>query len=293
MFTQERTRRVLAEVCRWLGYSAADAVLLRHHTNAVYAIEDVVVKIAPPALRVDRLRSVVAVVEWLSARGFPTVELAPQLPQPLDVDGLGVTVWQRLDAGVDHPVTVTELGGLLRQLHALPTPPIALPELRPIEGIEHSIGASAILTDADRDLLLERLHALSPVWGRGFPLQTGLIQSDPQVRNALRRADGTAVLADWDGAAIGPREWDVATIAVHCRRFMSAEPDAFAAFTASYGWNASGWDSFEDLCQLRELQMIATNARKSPPGTTAADEVHRRVADLRDDAGGLRPWQIL
>lgn len=64
------------------------------------------------------------------------------------------------------------------------------------------------------------------------------IQSDPQIRNALRHFDGAPVLADWNGAAVGPREWDIATVAVHCRWFDPPGADAFAEFTAVYGWDA-------------------------------------------------------
>jgi len=293
MFVEARTRSVLAEVCRRLGYPSADAVLLRHHTNAVYAVEDVVVKIAPPRLGMDRLRWVTQLVLWLTARGFPTVELSPRLSQPIEVEGLSVTVWQRLDLAQKYPVTVAELGGLLRELHALPPPPTPLPRLRPAESIQRSIVASPILTDRDRSLLLSRLDDLAKAWDSPVPHDICLIQSDPQVRNALRRADGAAVLADWDGAAIGPREWDVATVAVHCRRFMADEPSAFASFVTAYGWDPNGWDGFEDLCRLRELQMITTNARKSAPGTAAATEVHRRIAALRNGTSVQHRWHIL
>ncbi|GAA2717475.1 phosphotransferase family protein [Micromonospora olivasterospora] len=294
MFVEARTRPVLAEVCRRLGYCGSDAILLRHHSNAVYAVDDVVIKIAPGDLGVERVRAVVAVVDWLTTRRFPTVELHPGLAQPLEVGGHAVTVWQRLDPAHRHPITVSELGTLLRDLHALPAPPMALPALRPIHGIVRSVARSEILTEKERALLTGQLEVLAAGWETmRFPRGTSLIQSDPQIRNALRRFDGTPVLADWDGAALGPREWDIATIAVHCRRFASPGPAAFADFTAAYGWDATSWPGFEELCQLRELQMIATNARKSRPGTEAADEVHHRIAGLVGDEAELRRWRIL
>jgi aminoglycoside phosphotransferase (APT) family kinase protein len=294
MFVEARTRPVLAEVCRRLGYPAARALLLRHHTNAVYAVEDAVVKIAPPGIGTDRLRPVVQVVEWLAARGFPTVRLFPLPTQPLVVHGYAVTIWQRLDPAAHNPVTTPELGTLLAQLHTLPAPPVPLPALQPIEGIRHSILTSPILTAQHRTLLLARLDALAKTWAAmTFPHRPSLIQSDPQTRNALRRSDGTAVLADWDGAAYGPREWDIATVAVHCRRFTPANRDAFKGFIDAYGCNPVTWDGFEDLCQLRELQMIATNARKSMPDTPAAAEVRRRISGLQHSTGQLQAWQIL
>ncbi|ASW53882.1 phosphotransferase [Plantactinospora sp. KBS50] len=294
MFVEARTRPVLAEVCRLLGYPASDATLLRHHTNAVYTVGDVVVKVAPAGYDPDRARTMVAVVDWLVARGFPTVCLHRGLSQPLWVEGHAVTVWQRLDPAHDNPIRVAELGTLLRDLHALPVPPMPLRALRPIQSIEGSVTRSEILNGKEQDLLLRRLDTLAAGWeAMRFPRGRSLIQSDPQVRNALRRFDGTPVLADWDGAALGPREWDIATVAVHCRRFDPPGPDSFADFTAAYGWDAASWPQFERLCQLRELQMIATNARKSRPGTKAADEVHHRIAGLVGDGASPRRWRIL
>ncbi|WFE60059.1 phosphotransferase [Micromonospora sp. WMMD712] len=294
MFVEARTRPVLAEVCRRLGYPESEAALLRHHTNAVYAVRDVVIKIAPGDLGIERVRAVVAVVDWLVARRFPTVELHPGLAQPLRVSGHAVTVWQRLDPADHRPITVAELGTLLRDLHALPAPPIPLPILQPINGIARSVARSEILNGKEQDLLMDRLEVLAAGWeAMRFPHGPSLIQSDPQIRNALRRFDGTPVLADWDGAVLGPREWDIATVAVHCRRFDPPGWAAFADFTAAYGWDATSWPGFDELCQLRELQMIATNARKSRPGTDAAEEVRHRIAGLIDDGAEIRRWQIL
>ncbi|OKI49132.1 hypothetical protein [Micromonospora sp. CB01531] len=41
------------------------------------------------------------------------------------------------------------------------------------------------------------------------------------------------------------------------------------------------------LCQLRELQMITTNARRSRPGREAAAEVYRRLDGLRNEGTEL------
>jgi hypothetical protein len=292
MFVEQRTRPVLLKVCQQVGRSAAGAALLRHHTNAVYAVDDLVVKIAPPVISLDALRRVVELVRWLTEANFPTVHLTADIQQPLMVDGYGVTVWERLDGAIDRPVSTGDLGGLLRSLHALQIPPVPLPQLDPMPGIRHSISVSTILNDADRALLAGRSEDVADkLQGVRSPLGWGLIQSDPQVRNALRRRDGSAVLADWDGARIGDRIWDVATVAVHCRRFSNDRE--FQAFVDAYGWDPRGWAEFEDLCRLRELQMIATNARKSLPGTPAAAEVLHRVAGLRRGRRELTAWRIL
>ncbi|RZU51422.1 phosphotransferase family enzyme [Krasilnikovia cinnamomea] len=295
MFVEERSRPVLFEVCRLLGLRASDAVLLRHHSNAVYGIDDVVVKIAPGEVAMGQVRSVVALVRWLTRLGFPTVPLSPALAQPIRVAGHAVTVWERLDPAHDRPVTTAELGSLLHRLHSLPLPEIDLPDLRPLESIHRSLTLSEILDEDARAFLFGRLESLGKSWSEmTFPRGNSLIQTDPQTRNALRRLDGTPVLADWDGAGVGPREWDIATIAVHCRRFGLPGAASFADFTDTYGWwDVESWESFESLCRLRELQMIATNARKCRPGTSAAAEVLRRVEGLQADAYDMTGWRIL
>jgi aminoglycoside phosphotransferase (APT) family kinase protein len=53
-----------------------------------------------------------------------------------------------------------------------------------------------------------------------------LIHGDPQHRNALWDEENKRpVLSDWDSAVIGPVEWDLATIEVHCRRFGFPEQE--------------------------------------------------------------------
>nr|WP_307962172.1 aminoglycoside phosphotransferase [Salinispora arenicola] len=216
MFVEARTRPALAEVCYRLELSDADAVLIRHHTNAVYAVGNVVVKIAPAEFGVERMRAVVTLVRWLVGQGFPTVGLSPRLPQPQLVGEHAGDCLAAARSGERHSGHHGRVG------HSAPA--VARPAgssgepatLEPVDSIRRSVQRSTILTAGDRDLLLKRLEPLAARWREmSFAWGVSLIQSDPQSRNALRRFDGTPVLADWDGAAIGPREWDLVTVAVH------------------------------------------------------------------------------
>jgi hypothetical protein len=98
------------------------------------------------------------------------------------------------------------------------------------------------------------------------------------------------VLSDWDSAVIGPVEWDLATIEVHCRRFGFPEQE-YQNFCTRYGRDIREWDGFATMRDLRELRMVTTNARKSPPGSPQAAEVHRRIAAL--EANDELRWSIL
>jgi hypothetical protein len=61
--------------------------------------------------------------------------------------------------------------------------------------------------------------------------------------------------------------------AVHSRRFGDCTD--FTRFIATYGQDLRHGDGFEELCRLRELQMIAMNAR---PGRSGGSSPHRRPA---------------
>ncbi|GAB3168940.1 hypothetical protein GCM10027059_32820 [Myceligenerans halotolerans] len=55
----------------------------------------------------------------------------------------------------------------------------------------------------------------------------------------------------------------------------------YEEFCRRYGRDIREWSSYEWLRDVRELRMITTNARKSPPGSPAAAEVRRRLDSLR------------
>ncbi|MGH3717019.1 MAG: phosphotransferase enzyme family protein [Micromonosporaceae bacterium] len=292
LFTPQATRTALAAACRQAGLDPTDATLLRHQTAAVYhlARHPVVVKIHRPEQATDHVARAVALTRWLAAEGLPTVTPAA-IPQPVEVAGCAVTFWRHLPQPADRPVTAGHLGALLRHLHQLPAPPVTPRTLDAPRAILRSLLASRILTDDERQFLTTHAETVFRRMNTvNYTLPPGLIHGDPQHRNALW--DGpTPVLADWDSAVAGPREWDLATVEVHCRRF--GHPDTeYRAFADAYHHDIRQWPGFPALRDLRELRMITTNARKSPPGTPAAAEVHRRITALRQQRHDAR-WRIL
>ncbi|MEU6167947.1 phosphotransferase family protein [Streptomyces tanashiensis] len=127
--------------------------------------------------------------------------------------------------------------------------------------------------------------------GVPFALAPGLIQGDPQHRNALHTADGTAVLCDWDTIAQGQPEWDLVTVEVHCRRFGYDEAH-YQAFVDAYGLDIRESAGYSVLRDIRELRMVTTNARKVRHAPESLSEIQRRVDGLwgRDDQ---LQWNIL
>lgn len=290
-FTHESTRVLLREVCRIAGLDPADATLLRHQTNAVYRLnrDAVIVKIARPDYSLEHMRTSVALSKWLMAADFPTVPLL-DISQPVMVEGVAATLWRYLPQG--RPMLASDIAGPLRMLHELPLPPVRLPGIEAITAIRYSLDRQHILTAEDHALLVRRCEDLSVSLSTlKYDTPQCLIHGDPQHGNALWAEDGP-VLCDWESAAIGQKEWDLVTMEVHCRRF-GHPADNYAKFCCRYGQDIRDWPGYFVLRDVRELRMIATNARKSHPDSRSAAEVRRRVAQLRAGALPETRWYIL
>ncbi|MBF6212187.1 phosphotransferase [Nocardia puris] len=282
-FTPERTRSVLTSACEIAGLDPSGATVLRHHTNAVYLLpgESVVVKIGRPR-DTTRFAAIVEFVQWLEGHTVPTVPLHPGVVQPITLAGCPVTFWQYLEQ--HNAIRAQQLAVPLARLHACPLPPNDLPWFGiedTFASITRSIDHSRILTPDDRALLRHHRDELArQAPDVTFDLLPSVIHGDAHHHNALHDPAGAAVLCDWDGAAIGPPEWDLVTLEVHNRRF-SHPPTDYKQFCSLYGLDIRDWSSYPWLRDLRELRMITTNARKSAPGTAASGEVSRRIAALR------------
>ncbi|WUQ81849.1 hypothetical protein OHA16_01960 [Kitasatospora purpeofusca] len=123
-----------------------------------------------------------------------------------------------------------------------------------------------------------------------YVLRPGLLQGDPQHRNALHHGEA-AVLCDWDTACFGPPELDLVTMEIHCRRFGYGRSH-YQRLADLYGFDVTAWSGYAVLRDLRELRMITTNAKRASAGSPTLAEVRRRVEGLRrgdlDDG-----WNIL
>ncbi|MCF4121277.1 aminoglycoside phosphotransferase family protein [Antribacter sp. KLBMP9083] len=287
----EVTGLIAEAAARLSGLDPDGMILVRHQTSGVYRLNTapVIIKVAPPGEH--HLADVVALVAWLQKHGVPTVELwGDPADQPLHIDDRVVTLWRYLPQ--ERAVRAPDIAESLLALHDAPVPPSGLRRLDAFGPIRRSIASSPLLTDDDRDLLkrlCDRLAQDEAILTAG--VATGLIHGDAQHRNTLLDpATGRAVLSDWDSAVLGPREWDLTTIEVHCRRFAHP-PAEYDQFCHRYGRDVRDWAGYPWLREVRELRMITSNARKSPPGSPAAAEVRRRIDDLRD--GRESTWNIL
>ncbi|MFI1226232.1 MULTISPECIES: phosphotransferase family protein [unclassified Streptomyces] len=290
-FDGSEVRAILARVSEAAGLDSSSPTLLRGHTNAVILLEDegVVVKIARRGTPPAQVTRTVQAVRHLMKVGFPTVPLHP-VEQPMLVGQHSVTIWKYYPQP-DRVVPASELALPLRALHTLDIPQLDLSGHDNIRAIRRSLASITALCANDIDFLSERLDQLeTELSAVQFTLPQGLIQGDPQHRNALHTPEGV-VLCDWDTLAIGQPEWDLITVEVHCRRFGYGQQH-YQDFADGYGLDITLEPAYKTLAAIRELRMVTTNARKAhhAPGTIA--EVERRVAGLRDNATDSR-WHIL
>jgi aminoglycoside phosphotransferase (APT) family kinase protein len=281
---EARARDVLAAAGVLPG-AAADARLLALGENAVFAAGDLAVKVGRDAELLERARRELAVAGWLAEQGVPAVRAAE--PEALLVDGHPVTVWHRLPEAV-RPAGPRDLAGLLRLVHALPAPPFALPPRELLGGVERWLRLAGDAIDpADAAYLRERRDGFASAAAALTPrLTPGPIHGDALPRNVHIGPDGP-VLVDLETFSADLREHDLVVMALSHDRYGLPD-EAYASFTAAYGWDVRAWEGCSVLRGARETASCAWVAQHAPGNPAALAEFARRVASLRDGDGTVR-----
>ncbi|MFE0450512.1 phosphotransferase enzyme family protein [Streptomyces sp. NPDC058914] len=275
---EARARDVLAAAGLLPGPDA-DARLLALGENAVFAVEDLVVKVGRDAELLDRARRELDIAVWLAEADVPAVRAAE--PKALLVERHPVTVWHRLPDPV-RPAEARDLAELLRIVHALPAPPFGLPPRDLLAGVERWLRLAGDAIDpADAAFLRERRDGFAAAAAALTPhLAPGPIHGDALPRNVHVGPDGP-VLVDLETFASDLREHDLVVMALsHDRYGLPAE--AYDSFTGSYGWDVREWEGCSVLRGARETASCAWVAQHAPANPKALAEFARRVASLRD-----------
>ncbi|MDI3402277.1 phosphotransferase [Streptomyces cavernicola] len=278
---EARARDVLAEAgVAGVGAAPGDAELLALGENAVFAAGDLVVKVgrAAPEL-LDRARRELGVARWLEECEVPAVRAAE--PEPRLVDGHPVTLWQRLGPAL-RPAEPADLAGLLRLVHALPSPPVELPRRELLGGVERWLRlAGDAIAQADADYLRERRDGFAAAAAALTPhLPPGPIHGDALPRNVHVGPDGP-VLVDLETFSADLREHDLVVMALSRDRY-GLPPESYDAFVTTYGWDVREWDGCAVLRGARETASCAWVSQHAPTNPKALAEFRRRVASLRD-----------
>ncbi len=255
--TTTNPRAVLNQACSRIGLDASDAAPLHQHAATLYLFEaqGIVVRLNHDVDDRKRARTVVELTQWLTQQGFPSV--APtDVQQPLDFDDYTVTFWRYYRQNDRPKPTADHLGAMLRQLHALPTPPVELSPYQPLKHFRDSVEDSSCLSAHDHAWLLTRRTELLDEYERlDFPLGHGWIHGDAYPGNTLWDGD-RALLGDWDEVGTGPRELDLVNTHQGARFGRpKAERDAF---TAAYGYDVTTWSGFPVLREMRDLHTLGS-----------------------------------
>ncbi|MFB7114022.1 phosphotransferase [Streptomyces sp. NPDC056291] len=256
--------------CRASGLADRSLAQLHQHATSVFLLADegVVVRVSP-APRHRRLETAVSLTRWLVANGFPATEPL-DVPQPVTYDPYTVTFWHHYPQPECGVPPAGRLGELLRALHALPTPPMPLPPYQPLTSFRHAVASSTCLEAAEREWLASRSDELLHVYrGLGFPLGQGHIHGDAYPGNTLWGGDGVR-LGDWDEAAFGPREIDLANTFQGVRFGRSTAE--LADFSLGYGYDIREWQGLSTLCAIRDLHTLGSFIRRADRGDTEAGE---------------------
>ncbi|MEU7113474.1 aminoglycoside phosphotransferase family protein [Streptomyces sp. NPDC046182] len=254
--------------------------LLALGENAVFALDELVVKIGRDAELLPRAERELALADWLAATDIPAVRAAE--PKPRLVDGHPVTLWHRLPAAV-RPAEPRDLAPLLRRIHALPEPDgFTLPRRDLLGGVERWLRlAGDAVAPADADFLRERRDSFAPAAAALTPhLAPGPIHGDALPRNVHVGLDGP-VLVDLETFSSDLREHDLVVLALSRDRY-GLDPAAHDAFTEAYGWDVREWEGCAVLRGARETASCAWVAQHAPTNPRALAEFERRVASLRE-----------
>ncbi|ATL31334.1 phosphotransferase enzyme family protein [Streptomyces formicae] len=258
----------------------AGAKLLALGENAVFALDDLVVKVgrAAPEL-LDRARRELAVADWLERADVPAVRAAES--SPLLVDGHPVTLWHRLPEAA-RPAEPRDLALLLRQVHALESPSFALPRRELLGGVERWLRLAGDAIDpGDADYLRERRDGFAAAAAALTPrLAPGPLHGDALPRNVLVGPEGPA-LVDLETFSSDLREHDLVVMALSRDRY-GLSPEAYDGFVSEYGWDVREWEGCAVLRGARETASCAWVAQHAPSNPKALTEFRRRVASLRD-----------
>ncbi|WP_059012343.1 phosphotransferase enzyme family protein [Streptomyces specialis] len=291
-FTSVVAGRVMAAACRSAGLVSDGAELIRLGENALYrlAAHPVIVRVARSADYLASVRTEVGVSRWLAREDFPAARVVEDLEQPLVVEGRPVTFWH-LIREADRKATYGELGGVVRELHALtvperlrlsPYPAFGRTDLR----IERVNGIS----DDDREFLRKRGRELRDRLAElRFESAKGPVHGDAHVQNLMVDRSGQVILIDFESFAFDHPEWDLMVTATEHHSLGWQSPEQYGAFVGAYGRDLRDWEGFPTLRAIQEFRMttwLMQNVGESP---AVAEEYARRMSSLRDD-DAPRDW---
>lgn len=286
-FTEAVLWSALDEVCSHRGIAHDDAQLVHHYSNAVFALPGAgaVVRLTTSRRTRETIDTSQAAVRHLvHDHGYPATAPLDDLPPVHLASGLTASFWRYYpQSAAGRTFVASDLALLLRRLHDLPAPHVALPRWEALTSLRGELdggGKHAGLTDDEERWLRTEVAVVShqlatTVW----PLGIGLIHGDAWAGNLLWDGD-QPILGDWDGISLGPREIDLIPT-WHAAARYGRTPEWVDEFAAAYGHDLATNEAVDLLLRMRDLVQL------TGPLLRAADSAAHRTA-LRQRFDGIR-----
>jgi Phosphotransferase enzyme family len=264
-----------------VGLDATGAELIRFVNNAVFRLarHPVVVRIVlTPGLR-QRADNAANAARLLADYGVPSVELLPDVTQPLHIGTHTATFWQEVPDTGEEP-TIADLAVLLRQMHGIPVEDATLPHWNPIDDLRRRINDAEGWDPDDVEFLFRRCDEVEARLAEvRYELPPGVVHGDAHLGNLITTPGGT-VLCDFDTTCVGPREWDLVPIAVGYLRFHNTV-NKHQQLAEAYGFDVTQWDGFAVLREVRELKLTAAVLPIARSNPNIRSELRRRLRAVR------------
>ena len=256
-------------------------VLLRAGMNATFRSGDVVLRVgrttADPTLGIE-------LANRLLEAGVPSPRPATHVATT--VDGLSVTVWERIEA-LATPIDWVAVGRIVRTVHELA--PEDLPAGYPLpspSGLPWW-DFDRMLTDVADRIDSEALVGLTAAVERhrGWAEMPSVVvcHGDVHPGNVLTTPAGP-VLLDWDLMCTAAPGWDHAMLLTLEERWGGAI-GTYAAFSAGYGRSLAGDPETMAFAELRNVAATLLRVQAGRTDPAAAEEAERRLRYWRGEPG--------
>jgi len=284
-WSESVAQQVCDEFVARFGISEAHPKLISFRQNAIFhfAGTGISLRVYGPGEDPDRAAVMVNCARWLESHDFPAVRPSPILAeQPFDLVGYQISVWWWVRQDGLRPNSAFLYGRLLRSFHALPgNNELTVLAFDPVGKIRHRLDRLKVgeIISTEARALLE--HVFGRVDGmredlRNSKLGQGIVHGDAMPGNAIQR-DGQMVMIDLDSVTFGPREWDLAPMAVASKRFGQRGQARWREFLEGYGVDESDLAELDAAVIIKQLSMTVYLCLSAGQSAEIDEEITRRL----------------
>lgn len=230
----------------------------------------------------------VAISRWLNEHGIRAVRAIEGVVQPTIIDGYTVTWWELLPK--HRPASPAGLGAVLRRLHSISEPAdLHVPRFSPVDDALGRLSGVDKVDSVDVAWVQRRLSDLGLEYAsaiKGIP--EGLIHGDAWQGNVAVPDDGDPILLDLEAFSIGPKYWDLISMAVDYTDFSRISDAEYNDFVAAYGLDVTKHAAYRTLADIQELRWTSYVIGKAEHDPAAATEARHRISCMQGQVS--RPW---